>query len=268
MNRRRAAFSSRRNDEAMKRQLFTTSRVIAFLLLAVSSVESNSPHGQAQALRVLFVGNSLTYTNDLPAMVEALAEASGAARPSCRAIVAGGYSLEDHWNQGAARKAIAGGVWDVVVLQQGPSASTEGRASLLEYARRFAVEIRRAGARPALYMVWPATNRKGDFAGVAESYKQAAAETQGLLFPAGEAWRAAWRRDPKLALYSTDGLHPTLAGTYLAALTIYAQLYAHTPVGLPASFNLRSGMKIEIPLDQARLLQEAAAEANQKFGRQ
>jgi hypothetical protein len=155
----------------------------------------------------------------------------------------------------------------VVVLQQGPSASTEGRASLLEYARRFAEEIRRAGAKPALYMVWPATQRKGDFDGVAESYRQAAEETKGWLFPAGEAWRAAWRRNPKLALYSSDGLHPTVAGTYLAALIIYEQLYKQTPVGLPASFKLRGGAKIEIPSEQARLLQEAAAEANQKFGR-
>lgn len=251
----------------MKRQLFDALRVASLVLLLVASGYGNSLSGQERALRVLFIGNSLTYTNDLPAIVEALAEASGAARPSCRAIVAGGYSLEDHWNQGAAQKVIAGGVWDVVVLQQGPSASTEGRASLLEYTRRFAVEIRRAGARPALYMVWPSTQRKGDFDGVVESYRQAAEETKGLLFPAGAAWRAAWRRNPKLTLYSEDGLHPTPAGSYLAALTIYQQLYAQTPIGLPASLKLRNGLKLEIPPEDAKLLQEAAAEANRKFAR-
>jgi hypothetical protein len=258
-----------RGGSMMKRQLFDALLVASIALLLVVSVDGESLSGQerARALRVLFIGNSLTYTNDLPAIVEALAEASGAARPSCKAIVAGGYSLEDHWNQGTARKAIAGGGWDVVVLQQGPSASTEGRASLLEYARRFAEEIRRAGARPALYMVWPSTQRKGDFDGVVESYRQAAEETKGLLFPAGEAWRAAWRRNPKLALYSADGLHPTPAGSYLAALTIYQQLYAQTPDGLPASLKLSGGTKIEIPPEEARLLQAAAAEANQKFGR-
>jgi hypothetical protein len=254
----------------MKRGLFDALRVASLALLLVAPVGSNVLQGQerARALRVLFIGNSLTYTNDLPEIVEALAEAAGAARPSCKAIVAGGYSLEDHWNQGAAQRVIAAGGWDVVVLQQGPSASTEGRASLLEYARRFAGEIRRAGARPALYMVWPSTQRKGDFDGVAASYKQAAEETKGLLFPAGEAWRAAWRRNPKLALYSADGLHPTPAGSYLAALTIYEQLYKQTPVGMPASLKLRGGAKIEIPSEQARVLQEAAAETGKKFGRQ
>jgi hypothetical protein len=251
----------------LKRKLFTPARIAGIILLLVSPAHSDTLHDreQAKALRVLFIGNSLTYTNDLPALVEALAEAAGEPRPNCKAIAAGGYSLEDHWNQGAARKAIAQGGWDVVVLQQGPSASTEGRRSLLEYARRFAQEIRRAGARPALYMVWPATSRKGDFDGVVESYRQAAEEAKGILFPAGEAWRAAWKRDPKLELYSADGLHPTPAGSYLAALTIYEQLYRRTPVGLPASLKLRGGAKIEISASQAGVLQEAAAEVARKF---
>jgi hypothetical protein len=218
-------------------------------------------------LRVLFVGNSLTYFNELPSMVEALAEASGQKRLAFKAIVFGGYSLEDHWNQGDARRAIERGGWDVVVLQQGPSASTEGRQSLLAYTRRFSEEIRRAGARPALYMVWPSVGRKQDFDGVAESYSQAAEEAAGLLFPAGEAWRGAWRRDPKLELYSADGLHPTVAGSYLAALIIYEGLYGQSPVGLPSTFKLRSGARIELPPEQARLMQEAAAEANKRFGR-
>ena len=234
------------------------------MALVVDS-DSRSQTPEMKPLRVLFIGNSLTYWNDLPAMVEALAEASGAARPVCETVVSGGYSLEDHWNERAAQKAIARGGWDIVVLQQGPSASTEGRQSLLEYARRFAQEIRRAGAKPALYIVWPSTSRKGDFDGVAESYRQAAAETKGILFPAGKAWRAAWRRNPKLELYSPDGLHPTVAGSYLAALIIYQQLYAKTPVGLPASLRLRGGVKLNIPIEQASLLQEAAAEANKKF---
>ena len=248
---------------------FGWSLVLVITLIAAALCDGGSfkSQGSAQALqRVLFIGNSLTYSNNLPAIVEALAAASGQKRLVYRAVVFGGFSLEDHWNQGDARQAIAQGDWDVVVLQQGPSASTEGRQSLLDYTRRFAQEIRRVGARPALYMVWPNVSRSQDFDGVRESYTQAAAETNGLLFPVGEAWRAAWRRDPKLKLYSADGLHPTLAGSYLAALVIYEQLYGQSPVGLPAKLRLRDGAKIELPLEQARLMQEAAAEAHKKFG--
>ncbi len=72
------------------------------------------------------------------------------------AITANNFSLEDHWNQGNARAAVAKGSWSFVVLQQGPSALPESSVLLREYARRFAGEARKTGARTALYMVWPA----------------------------------------------------------------------------------------------------------------
>ena len=127
--------------------------------------------------RVLFVGNSLTYGNDLPSIVEALAKARGK-NMLADAVTLGGASLEDHWNDGTARRVIARGGWDVVVLQQGPSA-TEGRPVLLEYGGRFAEEIRKVKAAPAYYMVWPARNRFQDFDGVSESYRMAAEAADG-----------------------------------------------------------------------------------------
>src|ERR1700754_1130611 len=130
--------------------------LIIFLLAApplrsYSFNDSKSP----DALRVLFIGNSLTYSNDLPAIVQAMGAATLQRPLVYKTIAFPNFSLEDHWNQKEARKAIANSAWDIVVMQQGPSASTEGRALLLEYARRFADEIRRAGGRPALYIAWP-----------------------------------------------------------------------------------------------------------------
>lgn len=243
--------------------------LVILMMTATLHYGSSSPQQRDanQAVRVLFIGNSLTYSNDLPSIVEALAETAGRKRPAFKAIVFGGYSLEDHWTQGEARREISRAKWDIVVLQQGPSASTEGRLSLLEYTRRFSEEIRRSGAKTALYMVWPSVERAQDFDRVSESYQMAAKEIDGLLFPAGEAWRMAWRRDPDLKLYSMDGLHPTIMGSYLAALVIYEQLYGQAFKGTPHRLKLRSGTEIEIPREQARLLEEAAAEANQKFGR-
>jgi hypothetical protein len=242
-----------------------------FLLLAgacaVGLAREPAQEDVSAPLHVLFVGNSLTYTNDLPAMFAALAAASGKAKPFVRSVSAPGYSLEDHWNQGDAKKAIAVGGWDFVVLQQGPSASSEGVSALRAYARWFAKEIRAAGAQPVLYMVWPSASRPQDFDGVARSYGDAARDVGGLLCPAGEAWRLAARRDPKLALYSPDGLHPTAAGTYLAALTFFDLLYGESPVGLPSKLTLPSGERVEIPEAQARVLQVAAAEAKGQTAR-
>jgi hypothetical protein len=243
--------------------------VILLLLLAAVFCASAKAQKSGDELRVLFIGNSLTYTNDLPAIVAALAEAARQKRFLHQSIAFPDFSLEDHWHQGEARKTIAKGSWDYVILQQGPSALPESRALLLEYARRFAAEIRRSGAQPALYMVWPSAARSGDFNRVSESYRLAAEEVKGALFPAGEAWRAAWRRDANLQLYSPDGLHPSQAGSYTAALVIYEQLYRQSPVGLPSRLQIHSKTisKIEIPTAQADLLQQAAAEANAKFKR-
>lgn len=220
----------------------------------------------APPLRVLFIGNSLTYTNDLPGVFEALAVAAGKPKPVVRWVTIGGFSLEDQWNRGDARKAVASGPWDFVVLQQGPSASAEGSSSLRAYTRWFAREIRAGGATPALYQVWPSTSRPQDFDGVIRSYADAAREVDGVLLPAGEAWRAAWKRDPGLELYSKDGLHPTLAGTYLAALTVFGRLYGASPVGLPSKLTLSSGAEVEVPKAQARTMQEAAQEVDTKAG--
>ena len=221
------------------------------------SGSSVSPAPAGGVPRVLFVGNSLTEGNALPAMVEAIARAAG--QPlAAEAVTFGGFSLEDHWNQGDARRAIGRGGFRFVVLQQGPSSLAESRANLLVWTGRFGEEIRRTGARPALYSVWPESARAGVFGDVTESYRQAAASVDGVFLPAGEAWRAAWRRSPSLELYGSDGFHPTPRGTYLAALVIAARLLERSPVGLARDVG-GGGVPSVRPSDAERALFEAAA---------
>ena len=186
---------------------------------------------QPNPTRLLFIGNSLTHANDLPAMVCALARSAGR-QAICDSVAKPDYGLEEHWHDGEARRAIARG-WDVVVLQQGPSALPESRRLLIAYTRRFDIEIKKAGARTALYMVWPSRVRRGDFPGVSQSYAAAAKDVKGLLLPAGDAWRAAWATDAGLPLYGPDGFHPSPMGTYLAALVIYEQIFASPPPAVP-----------------------------------
>jgi hypothetical protein len=209
--------------------------------------------------RVLFIGNSLTEANGLPAMVETLSRQGGGTPISTASVVFGGFSLEDHWNQGTAQRRIAERGWSIVVLQQGPSSLPDSQVALREWTVRFDTVIRASGARTALYMVWPESNRRDAFDAVSQSYAHAAEAVAGMLLPVGEAWRAAWRRDPDVPLYGPDGFHPTPAATYLAALVIYQQITGRSPVGLPAW--------TEMSADRALLLQEAAQEANAQFGR-
>ena len=219
------------------------------------------PPPEAGAVRVLFVGNSLTSVNDLPAMVEAISRAAGDDPPIETGMVAfGGYALEDHLAEGSAARATADGGWDVVVLQQGPSALPASRVNLLEFSGRFATLIRAAGARPALYGVWPAEERIFDLDACIESYRLAAVAVNGLSLPAGGAWKAGWASDPALPLYGADRFHPSALGTYLAALVIYAEVLDTSPIGLPSELDV-AGSRVAIPPAQAALAQAAAAAA-------
>jgi len=209
--------------------------------------------------RVLFVGNSLTAFNNLPGLVEALSRTTAGPILSSAAVVYPDHSLEDHWARGDAVRTIGRGGWSFVVLQQGPSALPESQVLLREYTKRFDGVIRKAGARTALYMVWPSRSRAQDRDGVSRSYTAAAHDVGGLLLPAGDAWRTAWQRDATLPLYADDGLHPSPMGSYLAALVIYQGLTGRSPVGLPASVATTPGAApIVIPAPQAKLLQEVA----------
>ena len=221
--------------------------------------------------RVLFVGNSLTYVNDLPLIVEALVDSVPGLTPAERIAPSMAafpdFALEDHWAQGTAIRALDQSKWNVVVLQQGSSALEESRINLREWTKKFDTKIRAAGARTAMYAVWPFSSRQFDFDRVNESYTLAAADVNGMLFPVGEAWRAAWRRDPNMALYAADGLHPSVRGSYVGGLVIAAMLLDRSPVGWPARLSLRNGVVVTIPAADATLLQEAAAEAIAKFGK-
>jgi hypothetical protein len=205
----------------------------------------------ATVLKILLIGNSLTASNDMAAMIESMGRASGITI-DCTVVAKPNFSLEDHWADGEARRFIARGGWSHVILQQGPSALPESRVLLNEYARRFDGEIRAVKARTAMFMVWPSAARSGDFDGVRASYEGAATLTGGLLLPAGDAWRAAWRREPGLALYGPDRFHPSRLGSYLAALTIFHALTGRLPPATSARW---------IPIKELETVRAAAIEA-------
>lgn len=221
---------------------------------AASTAAADTPDGRV--LRVLFVGNSLTATNDLPAMVAKLARVAGRPRIEYRTLAPGGVSLEDHWNAGAAPAELASGDWDAVVLQQGPSALLESQVNLKEWATRFADAARQQGTRPALLTAWPESYRARALSDVIRSYANAATAARAKLLPAGAAWRAAWKRNPALPLYGPDGFHPSRLGTYLTAVVVLAGLTGTEPVSRP--YRDRG---LTITRARARLLHDAAVEA-------
>ncbi|HUR95798.1 MAG TPA: SGNH/GDSL hydrolase family protein [Gemmatimonadales bacterium] len=210
-------------------------------------------------LRILFIGNSLTQANQLPDLVQHLGRSDPSRNVRVGVVANGGYSLEDHWNRGEAQRAIASQRWDLVVLQQGPSALPESRELLIDYATRFAAEIRKVGARPAIYMVWPELERESEWDNVTASHVAAAQAIGGLLLPGGEALRALRASHPSLQLFS-DGFHPTLAGSYEVALIIYGEATGVSPIGL----TLKAG-GIGLPTADVSALEAAAADVIEQY---
>lgn len=174
-------------------------------------------------LRVFFVGNSLTYTNDLPAMVVELAAMDGL-KMSATTLAFPNYALEDHLFDGELQKKLSKSKFDFVIAQQGPSALPESQVMLREGALRMAQVCEANGAKFALYGVWPSLDRSFDLDNCIGSYANAASACKALLCPAGLAWKLAWQKKPSLPLYGPDNFHPSVHGSALAALVIYASI--------------------------------------------
>lgn len=229
---------------------------IAFFLLALAlgAAAQRAPG----PVRVLFIGNSLTASTDVPGRLAKLARAMGR-EVVVDAVTANDFSLEDHWNDGRAAARLAG-KWDFVVLQQGPSSRPESRALLIEYARRFAAPIRAAGARPVVFMAWPAANRLQDFPEAIRSHRLAAEALDAVLAPVGEAWLRALSADRRLRLYA-DGLHATAIGGDLAVLVLWFALFPAGPQEFDDSYLERLSQALGLERASRDLLVDAATRA-------
>jgi hypothetical protein len=200
---------------------------LATALVALLSCGSATEPG-APTLRVLFLGNSLTYTNDLPAMVKTIAAADGV-ELEVKSYAYPNWGLEDHWAAGTAAAEIAAGKWDLVIMQQGPSSLAESRINLLTWAIKFDELADLHETCIAMYMVWPAAANSASFGNVYANYKEAADTTGGQFFPAGRAWEIAWQSNGALPLYGPDDFHPSALGSYTAALVIAGGITGKDP---------------------------------------
>jgi hypothetical protein len=223
---------------------------------------SESPTTQDQsATSVLFIGNSLTYANDLPGTTAGIAASTGFAI-SVGDASRGGVALIDYFHDsGAALRAIDEGAWDFVVLQQGPTWPGLCRDTLVLATTMLADRIRARGGTPALMMPWAALNDMQYLDGVRAAYREAATAAGALFLPVGDAWKIALDDDPTLPLYDSDDYHPAPLGTYLAALVVYEKLTGGDARQLPVAV-IVDGVQLDVSEHRIRLLQDAAHAAN------
>jgi uncharacterized protein DUF4886 len=101
-----------------------------------------------------------------------------------------------------------------------------------EYARKHSDTVRKHGAKPVWFMSWAYADKPEMTEELAEAYTQAGNDNNAFVIPAGLAFARALKQRPDLVLYAPDKRHPSVAGTYLAATTVYAALFKKSPAGL------------------------------------
>lgn len=219
------------------------------------------------SIGVLYIGNSYTYVNDLPATVSALATSLGK-KTTFQTKANGGYTFQNHANDAATYTALHAKKWDVVVLQgqsQEPSFPySQVNTTTLLGAKQLADSAyeNNACGNVMYFMTWgretgdPQWDSINTFdkmnARLYNAYMRIADSSRSaMVSPVGAVWKYVRDNFPTIALYSGDGSHPSAAGTYLAACTFYTSLFRSTPVG--ASY--LGGLDAQT----AGILQQAAA---------
>jgi hypothetical protein len=202
------------------------------VILCLAWLVLTSCNNQAST-RILFIGNSYTYFNGgIERQMKGLAPSI-----STSSKTVAGYTLENHWNEGNALRAIHQGGWSYVVLQEQSQTPVFDQQKFYQFARKFDQEIRSSGAQSILLMTWERSDSISygvTTANLAAAYNAIGTELGAKVAPAGLAFALSLREKPDLLLYSQDG-HPTVYGTYLAACVLYGTIFGRSPVGNPYS---------------------------------
>ena len=215
-----------------------------FLFLGIT------PQAFLQQTRILFIGNSYTYVNDLPGTFSQLALSLGDS-VYYDSNTPGGSNFNQHATDPTCLAQIATPGWDYVVLQdqsQEPAfPPAQVATDTYPWAKRLDSLVHAANpcAITMFYMTWG--RKYGDasncafypplctFSGMTDRLRQSylwfATDFYARVSPVGIAWRNAWEADSSINLWIADDSHPSVAGTYLTACVFYAAIFHQSPVG-------------------------------------
>lgn len=225
------------------------------LLLTIAILLFKASFSQEE-IRVLFLGNSYTYVNDLPKIIEDIATNENKVFKHA-SVTPGGCTLFQHVESQTSLSKIRQGNWDFVILQE------QSQLPVIDYYRHNTLKpsykalydsimLYNPNAKVVGYMTWG--RRYGgqqcvnfgeglycsaDFVDfnhmqdtLTAAYCENAYATNSYVAPVGEAWKAALATDPSLVLHSNDNSHPSYDGSYLAACVFYSVFWNKTPIGI------------------------------------
>jgi hypothetical protein len=197
--------------------------------------------------KVFFIGNSYTYTNNMPVMLRDFATAKGDTLTYAMSAP-GGYTFQQHTTNSTTLSGIYSQQWDIVVLQEQSQMPAFPPAQVATDVYPFARQLdslvhdNDTCTQTMFMMTWG--RRNGDvmncpsypavctYAGMQgrlrESYMQMAQDNNAIVAPMGAAWKIVIDSFPTIDLYQTDSSHPSVSGSYLQACVAYASIF-HKP---------------------------------------
>lgn len=204
----------------------------------------------ATTRKVLFVGNSYIYTNDMPLMLQQLATSLGDTLVYDQSTP-GGHTLNQHTTNTTTISKIFSQPWDIVVLQeqsQLPSFDpSQVAAEVYPFATRLdsMIHANDTCTQTMFLMTWGRAN--GDASNCAsyppvctywgmqqrlrESYMEMAQMNNAIVAPVGMAFKVMRDSTYTPWLYSADESHPVVAGTYLEACVMYGSIFHKRTLG-------------------------------------
>jgi hypothetical protein len=218
-------------------------RLLALAALALAAVwfgfVDNSWLDRRPVQRLLFLGHSLTYYNEMPAMVAKMADsADSPIRYDITMSAFPNAGLDNHWNNQRTRDLLSQGGWDRVIAQPQRIYDPEGPDSRMYfYANKLlggtgegtpAIIISQLPANSFYRQQGWTTSRSEDGEMLQENLRSLAIATGADVIDVASVWERVGAEQLPFPLYK-DGNHPSLEGSYLAALVIYAKLSNSRP---------------------------------------
>jgi hypothetical protein len=195
--------------------------------------------GKQDTLKVLFVGNSYVYYNNLAQLINLLTD-SMPVKLVCTKSTVGAAHLGEHWRglRGLRSRAlIAEKKYDIVVIQDNSMWPLEHKDSLMYYGQLLTDWIRTAGARPYLYSTWARQKTPETQSAITAAYTELATATGAIRVPVGDAWELARQQKPEMVLFHPDGSHPSPLGTFLIALSFIKKITGTLPARFRQVYN-------------------------------
>jgi hypothetical protein len=187
----------------------------------------------ATMLTVLFVGNSLTFVNDTPAMLVNLASSDpgDTVKLQVKGVTFPDASLDDMWNKGQAMDWARAHRPTYVVLQEHSFWYDGFYETTRAVVGRWTEALKPLGVQPLLFQVWTdgaasdvwkgGSTPAGDAQAGADGTGRLGGELGLPVVAVGQAFEAARTTPGAPDLYGPDHHHPSVAGTYLSALVFY-----------------------------------------------